>query len=108
MAAGVADRLEIQLSYAIGMAQPISVSVETFGTNKVPDDVIVAMVDKHFDLRPGAIIQTLGLRRPIYKQTAAYGHFGRTDVDLPWEHTDKAADIHCDAFVGVVDEGTEA
>ena len=108
VAAGVADRLEIQLSYAIGMAQPISVSVETFGTNKVPDDVIVAMVDKHFDLRPGAIIQTLGLRRPIYKQTAAYGHFGRTDVDLPWEHTDKAADIRCDAFVGVVDEGTEA
>ena len=108
VAAGVADRLEIQLSYAIGMAQPISVSVETFGTNKVPDDVIVSMVDKHFDLRPGAIIQTLDLRRPIYKQTAAYGHFGRTDVDLPWEHTDKAADIRCDAFVGVVDEGTEA
>jgi len=108
VAAGVADRLEIQLSYAIGMAQPISVSVETFGTNKVPDDVIVAMVDKHFDLRPGAIIQTLDLRRPIYKQTAAYGHFGRTDVDLPWEHTDKAADIRRDAFVGVVDEGAEA
>ncbi|MDP6064104.1 MAG: methionine adenosyltransferase [SAR202 cluster bacterium] len=108
VAAGVADRLEIQLSYAIGMAQPISVSVETFGTNKVPDDVIVAMVDKHFDLRPGAIIQTLGLRRPIYKQTAAYGHFGRTDVDLPWEHTDKAADIRCDASVDVVDKGTEA
>mgnify|MGYP001476965496 CR=1 FL=1 len=108
VAAGVADRLEIQLSYAIGMAQPISVSVETFGTNKVPDDVIVAMVDKHFDLRPGAIIQTLDLRRPIYKQTAAYGHFGRTDVDLPWEHTDKAADIRLDAFVGVVDEGAEA
>ncbi len=108
VAAGVADRLEIQLSYAIGMAQPISVSVETFGTNKVPDDVIVAMVDKHFDLRPGAIIQTLGLRRPIYKQTATYGHFGRTDVDLPWEHTDKAADIRCDASVDVVDKGTEA
>jgi S-adenosylmethionine synthetase len=108
VAAGVADRLEIQLSYAIGMAQPISVSVETFGTNKVPDDVIVAMVDKHFDLRPGAIIQTLDLRRPIYKQTAAYGHFGRTDVDLPWEHTDKAADIRCDASVDVVDKGTEA
>ena len=108
VAAGVADRLEIQLSYAIGMAQPISVSVETFGTNKVPDDVIVAMVDKHFDLRPGAIIRTLDLRRPIYKQTAAYGHFGRTDVDLPWEHTDKAADIRCDASVDVVDKGTEA
>ena len=108
VAAGVADRLEIQLSYAIGMAQPISVSVETFGTNKVPDDVIVAMVDKHFDLRPGAIIRTLDLRRPIYKQTAAYGHFGRTDVDLPWEHTDKAADIRCDASVDVVDKGAEA
>ncbi len=105
VAAGVADRLEIQLSYAIGMAQPISVSVETFGTNKVSDDLIVAMVDKHFDLRPGAIIETLDLRRPIYKQTAAYGHFGRTDVDLPWEHTDRAADIRRDAFVGVVDEG---
>jgi len=105
VAAGVADRLEIQLSYAIGMAQPISVSVETFGTNKVSDDVIVAMVDKHFDLTPGGIIQTLDLRRPIYKQTAAYGHFGRTDVDLPWEHTDKAADIRRDAFVGAVDEG---
>jgi len=105
VAAGVADRLEIQLSYAIGMAQPISVSVETFGTNKVSDDVIVAMVDKHFDLTPGGFIQTLDLRRPIYKQTAAYGHFGRTDVDLPWEHTDKAADIRRDAFVGAVDEG---
>jgi S-adenosylmethionine synthetase len=108
VAAGVADRLEIQLSYAIGMAQPISVSVETFGTNKVSDEVIVAMVDKHFDLTPGGIIRTLDLRRPIYKQTAAYGHFGRTDVDLPWEHTDKAADIRRDAFVGVVDEGAEA
>lgn len=108
VAAGVADRLEIQLSYAIGMAQPISISVETFGTNKVSDEVIVAMVDKHFDLTPGGIIQTLDLRRPIYKQTAAYGHFGRTDVDLPWEHTDKAADIRRDAFVGAVDEGAEA
>ena len=108
VAAGVADRLEIQLSYAIGMAQPISVSVETFGTNKVPDEVIVAMVDKHFDLTPGGIIQTLDLRRPIYKQTAAYGHFGRTDIDLPWEHTDKAADIRRDAFVGAVDEGSGA
>ena len=108
VAAGVADRLEIQLSYAIGMAQPISVSVETFGTNKVADDVIVAMVDKHFDLTPGGIIRTLDLRRPIYKQTAAYGHFGRTDIDLPWEQTDKAADIRRDAFVGAVDEGAEA
>jgi len=108
VAAGVADRLEIQLSYAIGMAEPISVSVETFGTNKVSDEIIVAMVGKHFDLRPGAIIQMLDLRRPIYKQTAAYGHFGRSDVDLPWEHTDKAADIRRDAFVGVVDERAEA
>jgi S-adenosylmethionine synthetase len=90
------------------MAEPISVSVETFGTNKVSDEIIVAMVGKHFDLRPGAIIQMLDLRRPIYKQTAAYGHFGRSDVDLPWEHTDKAADIRRDAFVGVVDERAEA
>jgi S-adenosylmethionine synthetase len=99
VAAGVADRLELQVSYAIGMAQPISISVETFGTNKVADDTIVGLVNKHFDLRPGAIIAELDLRRPIYKQTAAYGHFGRTDVELPWERTDKAAVLRREAFI---------
>ena len=102
VAAGMAERLEIQVSYAIGMAEPIAISVETFGTNKVPDDAIVALVDKHFDLRPGAIIRDLDLRRPIYKQTAAYGHFGRVDLDLPWEKTDKAADLRREAFVARV------
>ena len=93
VAAGLADRLEIQVSYAIGMAKPMSVSIETFGTNNAPDDVIVELADKHFDLRPGAIIRDLGLRAPIYKQTAAYGHFGRDDLDLPWERTDRAEAI---------------
>jgi S-adenosylmethionine synthetase len=98
VAAGLADRLELQVSYAIGMAEPISVSVETFGTNKVPDELIVSFVDKYFDLRPGAIIDDLNLRRPIYKQTASYGHFGREDLDLPWEVTDKADTIREEAF----------
>ncbi len=102
VAAGVADRLEVQLSYAIGVARPTSISVETFGTNKVSDDTIVALVDKHFDLRPGAIIRDLDLRRPIYKQTAAYGHFGRDDLDLPWEKIDKAPVLRREAFVGTV------
>ena len=96
VAAGVAERLEIQVSYAIGMAKPTSVSVETFGTNNVPDDTIVDLIDSHFDLRPGAIIRDLELRSPIYKQTAAYGHFGRDDLDLPWERTSKAEDIRRD------------
>jgi S-adenosylmethionine synthetase len=104
VAAGLADRIEIQVSYAIGMARPISISLETFGTNKVPDDVIVGLVDKHFDLSPGAIIRDLDLRRPIYKQTAAYGHFGRDDIDLPWERTDRAAALRRAAFVGAVDD----
>ena len=96
VAAGVAERLEIQISYAIGMARPTSVSVETFGTNRAPDDIIVDLVHSHFDLRPGAIIRDLGLRAPIYKQTAAYGHFGRDDLDLPWERTDRAEAIRRD------------
>ena len=99
VAAGLAERLELQVAYAIGMAQPISVSVEAFGTNKVPDSRIVELVDKHFDLRPGAIIRDLDLRRPIYKQTAAYGHFGRDDLDLPWERTDKAPVLRREAFI---------
>ena len=90
VAAGLADKCEIQLAYAIGVAYPVSVMVDTFGTNKVDEERIEELVSKHFDLRPAGIIKMLDLRRPIYKQTAAYGHFGRTDVDLPWEHTDKA------------------
>lgn len=91
VAAGLADKCEIQLAYAIGVAYPVSVMVDTFGTHKVSEEKIEELVSKHFDLRPAGIIKMLDLRRPIYKQTAAYGHFGRTDVDLPWEHTDKAA-----------------
>ena len=97
VAAGLADRLEIQVSYAIGKAQPISVSIETFGTGKVPDEKILKLIEKHFDLRPSAIIHDLDLRRPIYKPTASYGHFGRDDLDLPWERTDKAAALRSDA-----------
>ena len=108
VAAGVADRIEIQVSYAIGIASPINVSTETFGTNHIPDETISALIDKHFDLRPGAIIRDLNLRRPIYKQTAAYGHFGRTDIDLPWENTDRAAEIRRDAFVKDADGGSVA
>ena len=90
VAAGLADKFEIQLAYAIGVAKPVSISINTFGTNKVAEDVITKLVNDNFDLRPAGIIKELDLRRPIYAQTAAYGHFGRTDVDLPWEHTDKA------------------
>jgi len=90
VAAGLADKLEVQLAYAIGVANPVSVSVDTFGTGKIPDEKIVELIRKHFDLRPAAIIRDLDLRRPIYRQTAAYGHFGRTDADMPWERTDKA------------------
>lgn len=90
VAAGLADRCEIQLAYAIGVAHPVSVLVETFGTAKVDEEKIIELVNSNFDLRPAGIIKTLDLRRPIYRQTAAYGHFGRTDLDLPWEKTDKA------------------
>ncbi len=93
VAAGYADRMEIQLSYAIGVAQPTSINVNTFGTGKIDDEKIVEIIRKHFDLRPAGIIRMLDLRRPIYKQTAAYGHFGRTDVDLPWEHLDKVDEL---------------
>ena len=89
VAAGFADKMEIQVSYAIGVAQPTSISVETFGTGKVSDEAIAVAIRKYFDLRPAGIIKTLDLRRPIYRQTAAYGHFGRTDLDLPWERLDK-------------------
>ena len=90
VAAGLAERFEIQLSYAIGVAHPVSIMVETFGTGHVGDETIRSLIEEHFDLRPAAIIETLGLRRPIYRQTATYGHFGRDDLDLPWERTDKA------------------
>ena len=91
VAAGLADKCEIQLAYAIGVAQPVSVLVETFGTGKISDEAISELVSKNFSLSPNGIIKELNLLRPLYKQTAAYGHFGRTDIDLPWEHTDKAA-----------------
>ncbi len=90
VAAGLADRCEIQVAYAIGVAHPLSVNVETFGTGRIPDEQIAALINTHFDLRPGAIIHDLGLRKPIFRQVAAYGHFGRDDLDLPWERTDKA------------------
>lgn len=97
VAAGLADKCEVQFAYAIGVAKPLSVMVDTFGTGKIADERIVALIDKHFDLRPGRIIKNLNLRRPIYKQVAAYGHFGRPDLDLPWEKTDKAAALKKDA-----------
>ena len=90
VAAGIADKCEIQLAYAIGVAKPVSIMADTFGTGKITDDEIANLIEKNFDLRPAAIIRDLDLRRPIYRQVAAYGHFGRTDIDLPWEHTDKA------------------
>jgi len=97
VAAGLADRLELQVSYAIGRAHPVSVSVESFGTNKVSDELISQLIEKHFDLRPGAIIKDLDLKRPIYKATAVYGHFGREDLDVPWERTDKADILRSEA-----------
>ena len=93
VAAGFADKLEIQLAYAIGVARPVSIMVDTFGTGKLADEKIAEIVDKHFDLRPAAIIRDLDLRRPIYRQTAAYGHFGRTDVEFPWERLDKVEEL---------------
>jgi S-adenosylmethionine synthetase len=97
VAAGLANRAELQVSYAIGMAHPIAVSVETFQTGKVKDEVIIGLVNKHFDLRPAAIIRDMNLRRPIYKNTASYGHFGREELNLPWEQTDKATILRAEA-----------
>lgn len=93
VAAGLADKCEIQLAYAIGVAKPVSIMVDSFSTGKVSDERLAEIVSKHFDLRPAAIIRDLDLRRPIYRQVAAYGHFGRTDIDLPWEKTDKAEEL---------------
>lgn len=97
VAAGLAKRCEVQVAYAIGVARPVSVRVQTFGTGVVSDDVIIDLINRHFDLRPAGIIKALDLRRPIYKQTAAYGHFGRPDLDLPWERTDKAKILRSEA-----------
>ncbi|HIU25058.1 MAG TPA: methionine adenosyltransferase [Candidatus Copromorpha excrementigallinarum] len=93
VAAGLAERAEVQLAYAIGVARPVSVFVDSYGTGKLPDERLAQIVEKHFDLRPAAIIRGLDLRRPIYRQVAAYGHFGRTDIDLPWERLDKAEEL---------------
>lgn len=89
VAAGLADQVEVQLAYAIGVAEPVSIAVDTAGTGKVSDEALINAIRENFDLRPAGIIKMLDLQRPIYRQTAAYGHFGRTDIDLPWEHTDK-------------------
>ena len=89
VAAGLTDRLELQVAYAIGVARPLSIFVETFGTGKVSDEEILRLINEHFDLRPAGIIQSLNLRRPIYQPTAAFGHFGRTDIDAPWESLNK-------------------
>jgi S-adenosylmethionine synthetase len=97
VAAGLADYLELQVAYAIGKAHPLSLTIETFATEKVPDETILSLIDKHFDFRPEAIIRTFDLRRPIYRQTATYGHFGREDLDLPWEKTDKAMILRSEA-----------
>ncbi|WP_050616134.1 methionine adenosyltransferase [Bacillus testis] len=98
VAAGLADKVEVQLAYAIGVAEPVSIAIDTFGSGKVDEEVLVDVVRKHFDLRPAGIIKMLDLRRPIYKGTAAYGHFGRNDLDLPWERTDKAEALKQDAL----------
>ncbi|SFF38744.1 methionine adenosyltransferase [Paenibacillus algorifonticola] len=98
VAAGLADKCEIQLAYAIGVATPVSISVDTYGTGKVAEEKLVEVISNNFDLRPAGIIKMLDLRRPIYRQTAAYGHFGRTDVDLPWERVDKADKLKADAL----------
>ncbi|MBP0726318.1 methionine adenosyltransferase [Bacillus sp. RG28] len=97
VAAGLADKAEVQLAYAIGVAKPVSIAIDTFGTGKVSEEKLVEIIRNNFDLRPAGIIKMLDLRRPIYKQTAAYGHFGRTDVDLPWERTDKAEALKAEA-----------
>jgi S-adenosylmethionine synthetase len=99
VAAGLADRFEVAVAYGIGIARPISFAVESFGTGKLPDEQLEALIDRHFDLRPASIIAALDLRRPIYRQTAAYGHFGRPDLDLPWERTDKAELLAAEAGI---------
>ena len=97
VAAGLAQRFEFQVSYAIGVSHPTSLAVETFGTGAIPDEAIAELINQHFDMRPAAIIKDLDLRRPIYRQVASYGHFGREDIDVPWERTDKAATLRAAA-----------
>jgi S-adenosylmethionine synthetase len=97
VAAGLAERCEVQVAYAIGVAEPLSINVETFGTSEYPDELLVELIEEHFDLRPGAIIRDLNLRRPIYRSTAAYGHFGRDDIDAPWEDVSKASRLRASA-----------
>jgi S-adenosylmethionine synthetase len=101
VAAGLADRFEVQVSYAIGKARPVSLMIETFGTGRVPDELILELIEEHFDLRPAAIIESMSLKRPIFQQTAAYGHFGRDDIDVPWERTDKADSLARAAGIAV-------
>jgi S-adenosylmethionine synthetase len=108
VAAGLAERCEIQLAYAIGVASPLSINVETFGTGAISDEDIASLVETHFDLRPGAIIRDLDLRKPIYRQIAAYGHFGRDDLDLTWERTNKADELRAAAGLDVVEAGVPA
>ncbi len=103
VAAGLADRCEVQVAYAIGVAHPVSVMVETFGTEKVPNAKIAALVAEHFDLRPGSFREELNLHRPIYQKTAAYGHFGREDADFTWERTDRAEALREAAGLGAAD-----
>jgi S-adenosylmethionine synthetase len=98
VAAGLASKCEVQLAYAIGVAEPVSIMVDTFSTGELSEDKFVKLIRNNFDLRPAGIIQSLGLRRPIYRQTAAYGHFGRTDIDLSWEKTDKADQLKKDGM----------
>ena len=107
VASGLADRFEVQIAYAIGVARPLAIHVETFGTNKIPEAQIEGLIREHFDLRPAAIIKRFDLRRPIYRQTASYGHFGRPDLDLPWEQVDVAEDLRAAAF-GVTADAASA
>jgi S-adenosylmethionine synthetase len=108
VAAGLADRFEVEVAYGIGIARPISFQVESFGTGRIPDTDIQALIDRHFDLRPASIIDALGLRAPIYRQTASYGHFGRPDLDLPWERSDKAELLRADAGIKAEPEAVAA
>jgi len=105
VAAGLADRIEVHLSYVIGVARPLSIAIETFGTGKVDDEVLLRLIEKHFDFRPGAIIDYMKLRRPIYRRTATYGHFGREDLGVPWENTEKAATLRAEAGLKAATKG---